>query len=618
MKTRIFGITLLVLLVSQGYRVHAHPGHDHGTPPRVWKDTTGNMLLRGDFALLRNGKVGIHLPDATMAWVDYSTLAKSDRDWVDLQVERIHRLNGSDRFSPPNLELADFDGWPAVLVLLAFSGTLLCILRARERFPLLPYAGAAGSLGLIALVSAGVEQQKATNARKHFEAFGEKVKLREDGRFLYVESNGMPDHQMMVGIRAWQQQVPIPQPYTGENAWRIPLFPKKAANPVSAKTALFRGAIALAVNGVPIFNPIKNDGRTDTLIAGELDTFGGHCGRGDDYHYHIGPVHLEKVTGKGNPIGYGLDGYPLLGYTDAAGNEPKNLDTFNGREEADGYKYYSTRKYPYINGGMRGDVTVREDQVDPQPRASGSVRPALPPLRGAKIIDFDRDDEKKTYTLSYSMPNGTHRIRYNRNADGSWTFRFIEPGGKETVSTYQSGGPGGRGGPRGDGGSGRGPGGPGGGGRRPMGDGKGDRPRGPGGPGGGGDNRPGGPPVGEPGRQPWLAAHFDELDTDKDGWITSAEVKKEVEKTFNGFDTDKNGKLTKDEYQGRGPGTRSALAGFVKGHHEEFAEKDGTISKAGLEAFMMKMFEKADRKKAGKITKAEASQTGQGQRRPRD
>jgi len=617
MKSRILGALLLIFIASLGHQAKAHPGHDPGTPARIWRDVSGAELMRGDFALLREGKVGVYRPDSTMAWIDYATLAPTDRQWVDSQVERISRLNRADGVPFPTLETVDFDGWPALLVLLAFGGTLWCVIRAREKLRFMPYAGAATCLGLVALVAVGVEQQKASNARKHFEPFGEKVKLREDERFLYVESNGIPDHQMMVGIRAWQQQVPIPQPYTGENAWRIPLFPKKAANPVSAKTALFRGAIALAVNGVPIFNPIKNDGRTDTLIAGELDNFGGHCGRGDDYHYHIGPVHLEKVTGKGNPIGYGLDGYPLLGYADASGNEPKNLDAFNGREEADGYKYYSTRRYPYINGGMRGEVTVREDQVDPQPRASGSVRPALPPLRGAKIIDFDRDDDKKTYTLSYSLPDGTHRVRYNRNADGGWTFRFIEPNGKESVSTYQSRGPGGRGGP-GGGGGGRGPGGPGGGGRRPMGDGKGDRPRGPGGPGGAGDNRPGGPPMGEPGRQPWFAAHFDELDTDKDGVITTAEVKKEVEKTFNGFDTDKNGKLTREEYQGKGPGSRSALAGFVKGHNEEFAEKDGTITNAGLEGFMLKMFEKADRKKAGKITRAEAAQTGPSQRRPRD
>ena len=100
-----------------------------------------------------------------------------------------------------------------------------------------------------------------------FSAFGHKVNVRFDREFLYVESNGMPDHPMMTGITAWQQ-VPIPQAYTGNNAWKIPLHPVPAQNPMSTKNISF-AAIALAVNGVPIFNPIKNNGKTDTLLAGE-------------------------------------------------------------------------------------------------------------------------------------------------------------------------------------------------------------------------------------------------------------------------------------------------------------------------------------------------------------
>ena len=80
---------------------------------------------------------------------------------------------------------------------------------------------------------------------------------------------------MMVGITARQQQVPLPQDFTGAHAFRIPRHPVFAKNPVSAKTALFNGAIAVAANGVPIFNPMKNDGRTDTYLTGELDEFGG-------------------------------------------------------------------------------------------------------------------------------------------------------------------------------------------------------------------------------------------------------------------------------------------------------------------------------------------------------
>ena len=59
-------------------------------------------------------------------------------------------------------------------------------------------------------------------------------------------------------------------------AWRIPLKPVEAKTPLSAKDHFFRGAIALAVNGVPIFNPIKNDGKTDVFLAGELDEFLDH------------------------------------------------------------------------------------------------------------------------------------------------------------------------------------------------------------------------------------------------------------------------------------------------------------------------------------------------------
>jgi len=109
----------------------------------------------------------------------------------------------------------------------------------------------------------------APGMAKAFEAFVKlnAIKTRWDDRFFYVESKGIPDHRMMVGITAWQQQVPLPQSYTGNNAWRIPLHPVEAKNPLSAKSHFFRGAIAMAVNGVPIFNPIKNDGKTDTLLA---------------------------------------------------------------------------------------------------------------------------------------------------------------------------------------------------------------------------------------------------------------------------------------------------------------------------------------------------------------
>ncbi len=329
-----------------------------------------------------------------------------------------------------------------------------------------------------------------------FGAFAPFVSTRWDDRWLYVESDGLPhappapgtksedarrtfilSHPMMVGITAWQQQVPLPQNYRGANAWQIPLTPEIADKPVSAKEQLFRGAIALAANGVPIFNPIKNDGKTDTFLAGELDEFGGHCGRADDYHYHIAPTHLQKFVGAGQPIAYALDGFPIYGLFDPVakpdGPDAEKCCPLGSHEKLDGlnghfapapaglppgarglYHYHASVKYPYLNGGMRGVVTVTDDQIDPQPRAS-SPRPALPPLRGAKITGFKAmgKSDEPAWSLEYMLGGKKHFVNY-RLENAKWIFDFVDPLGATKTDTYDATSPqrrqGGRGG-RGEG-----------------------------------------------------------------------------------------------------------------------------------------------------------------------
>jgi len=301
----------------------------------------------------------------------------------------------------------------------------------------------------------------ATDIAKAFEPFVDlkTVSVRSDDRYFFVESNGIPDHPLMVGIRAWQQQVPLPQKYTGDNAWQIPLQPVESTSPVTTKGKFLRGAIALAVNGVPIFNPLNNRGE-DAFLIGELDEYGGHCGRADDYHYHIAPVHLEKQVGKGMPIAYALDGYPIYGYTEPDGSPVKGLDRFNGHEDADGnYHYHATKTYPYLNGGFHGEVTERDGQVDPQPRAE-PVRPSLQPLRGATIVGY-ASPTPTSRRLTYEVGGRKGFVDYKVGGDGTLVFDYTDPSGKKTTETYtpRGRGPGGRGsqdgpGPRGEGGRG--------------------------------------------------------------------------------------------------------------------------------------------------------------------
>lgn len=292
---------------------------------------------------------------------------------------------------------------------------------------------------------------EATDIAKAFEPFVElkAISVRSDDRYFYVESNGIPDHPLMVGIRAWQQQVPLPHKYTGDNAWQLPLEPVPAANPATTRNRFLRGAIALAVNGVPIFNPLNNRGE-DAFLIGELDEYGGHCGRADDYHYHIAPVHLEKDVGKGMPIAYALDGYPIYGYTEPDGSAVNGLDRFNGHEDADGnYHYHATKTYPYVNGGFHGEVTERDGQVDPQPRAE-PVRPALQPLRGATIVGYTAPTPTSR-RLTYEVGGRQGFVDYKVNGDGTLVFDSTDPSGKKTTETYtpRGRGPGGRGRPAG-------------------------------------------------------------------------------------------------------------------------------------------------------------------------
>ena len=264
------------------------------------------------------------------------------------------------------------------------------------------------------------------------------VSTRHDDKYLYVESNGIPSHEMMTGITSWQQQVPIDHDYTDDNSWVIPLQPELADEPLMAKDNFMKGAIAIAANGIPIFNPLNNRGE-DAKAFGELDHWGGHSGRADDYHYHLAPTHLQSQVGAGKPIAYALDGFPVYGETD------DELDEYLGKFNEDGsYEYHAISEFPYLIAGLRGKVTINpdttapENEISPQAHTRG-VRPALTPLRGAEITDY-KIISPTQYSLTYTHDGQEHKLNYGWGATeatkDSYTFEFIDPEGT-TVQTYK-------------------------------------------------------------------------------------------------------------------------------------------------------------------------------------
>lgn len=270
-------------------------------------------------------------------------------------------------------------------------------------------------------------------AKDPWTLFPKTVRATRTTSEVVVESTGLPEHNMMVGITSWQQQVPLTQPFSGSNAWRLPLKGVLSDTPLSARHALYRGAIALAVNGVPIFNALNNRG-DDAFLVGELDQWGGHCGRADDYHYHAAPLHLQSVTGPETPIAFALDGYPMYGLTEPDGSPVRALDEYNGHADpVDGYHYHATLTFPYVNGGIRGKVSVQNDGIEPQP-TTPPMRPPGEPLRGAAITGFTTDGV--TSKLEYRLNGGVYRIEYT--VDGT-SVRFVstDPAGATKTETFQ-------------------------------------------------------------------------------------------------------------------------------------------------------------------------------------
>jgi hypothetical protein len=192
------------------------------------------------------------------------------------------------------------------------------------------------------------EQAKAT--------FNGNVKVKINGDFLEIESDGIPNHQTATYPNEHNPNRILRQNYH----FRIPLQPKFAEQ----TTKLPFGPIGVAVNGIPFYNPYNAEGR-DAVFGPSAEVFDSCCGHPDPrgrYHYHKYPVCINSPfrdpTGKHSPlIGWSFDGFAVYGPNGEEGTPPKDLDKCNGHiDTVRGYHYHVTNDFPYILGAYRGVI----------------------------------------------------------------------------------------------------------------------------------------------------------------------------------------------------------------------------------------------------------------------
>lgn len=451
MKHKII-LALWLFIAATATTLQGHDAHYQDTKPRIWETSSGTVI--GSFYLVKNDNVLIEEPSGNIRRLSIASLSPKDKHFIAQKQAWIEKINQLHKISAKPNEGHSFNSAAATAaakhpstnrseaMIITFVLLALAFL-IRFTPKLQPLRFAVPALATVILLTASSFTFRSMKwmglstrisfLDSAFSFYKPSISTRSDNNYYYVESLGLPDHEMMIGITAWQQQVPIPQCYVGTNAWSIPMNPTIAATPVPVNQNHFlRGAIALAVNGIPIFNPYTNTG-VDAFLDGQLDQYGGHSGRADDYHYHIAPSVLYNKIPKTSPVAFALDGFAIYGNLEPDGSAQKSLDANHGHYGSDGiYHYHSSAAAPYMIGNMVGTVT--EDatmQIIPQAAAKG-VRPALTPLKGATITHCHPYPNGNGFKLTYTLNADKDTVDYSWTNNGDYTYKFITPAGTTT------------------------------------------------------------------------------------------------------------------------------------------------------------------------------------------
>lgn len=405
-----------------------------------------NTKINASFLMFKNDVVYLQKDNSETVHFPLADFSPSDQQYVIQRYNRIQKLNSqyipATTSNNSSISTIDFSKIILTAFVLLLIISLTYFFGGKNKVRYISYYSVIAFLAV--MYSFRVKSIMLTNSVSDplsvdsaFTPFKPNLITSWDSNYFYVESYGIPiTHGMMTGIIKWQQQVPIPQCYIKPNAWMIPLNPVVAAVPVPVDSIHFtRGAIAVAVNGIPIFNYHTNTG-VDSYLDGQLDQWGGHCGRADDYHYHIAPMQLYSHTSNTMPIAYALDGFAVYGNFEPDGSAMLPLDANNGHYANNGvYHYHGVATAPYMIGNMVGQVT--EDtthQIIPQPHAN-PVRPALTPLNGAVITNCTPNSSNNGYTLTYNLNGNIDSVVYSWTNGGLYTFNFYTQSGM-TTSNY--------------------------------------------------------------------------------------------------------------------------------------------------------------------------------------
>ena len=204
-------IILIIILVAISLNLSAHEG-GHGTPLKKWKFASEKGTVKADFVKSENSKVWLmdHHNIKVYQITDFSTEDQSYINYIKTRNESINSINTKQTSEVDSGE-ADDGSFSFLKIAFILSGGFLLTLSLfqlvkRKRIIHISYGFLGGCMILFILfknnviaksITDDVPQNNVSLMKSFFEKF-DGVKTHSDDKFLYISSNGLPDHEMMM------------------------------------------------------------------------------------------------------------------------------------------------------------------------------------------------------------------------------------------------------------------------------------------------------------------------------------------------------------------------------------------------------------------------------------
>lgn len=208
---------MLAFYILNGMFLNAHNLNNELIALRQWHLKGHLKTVEGAFLMCKNKEVYIENNAHQVLHFPIENLSVNDLNFVQQKQAHILKLNRALRTEKKQMQQGltwlDFKGlFIALMLLLAGLFIYRSVVREKVKY-LVPILGTGVLIALYGFTNRVMQVMATTTdpifVDSAFTPFKPNVYTRWDNTYFYVESKGIPSHEMMTGITGWQQQFPI-------------------------------------------------------------------------------------------------------------------------------------------------------------------------------------------------------------------------------------------------------------------------------------------------------------------------------------------------------------------------------------------------------------------------